>query len=258
MRFLWSQDPLRWTTELAMYGEHTAKLSDGFACVQTGSTTLFTVRHQLRTALHKLCPVTFPFGGEGTDIVSLTQVMSGMDVSLSRYHQSALSCTACQYTFRGHLLESLGRFTVIRHPLNSTCSIKSYVMNMTGHIGECPRCSGPMVLDNAFPPLVCFQLPSSSIDTCQSYLRLDPVVTAVGHTYKLVGVIYWGSTESHFTARLVDDIGRVYSYNDMSAGGAVSYTGLINPTSNVAPSWLSVMDRRVASLAFYSRSDDPV
>lgn len=126
---------------------------------------------------------------------------------------------------------------------------------MNESVGTCPQCGNGLKLENTYPPLVCLQLPRGDIKDVQAHLRVDYIITAGQRVYTLRGVIYWGESEGHFVCRLIDDIGRVYSYDDMKGGGAVAYEGLINPAAPIAPAWLSTMGSKVASLAFYVQSD---
>lgn len=255
LRFIWSQSPLRWSSELMDYGVYMTLLSDSFARVQSGALTMNTLRSGLRVQLHSMCPNTFPNGEQGTDIISLVRVLTGLNASPAFSERSSIACSSCPLQFHGHLSEAFGRYTVVRHPLDSVLSLKDYVTGMTGDVGQCTRCGGALRLNNSYPPMVTLQLPLKSAEVAKRSLRLDPVIHVQSMTYILSGIVYWASEVEHFTSRLIDNLGRVYAYDDMVAGGSVSYAGLINPTAPVAPSWLSVMGSKAATLAVYIRQE---
>ncbi|KAF6754975.1 hypothetical protein DFP72DRAFT_812080 [Ephemerocybe angulata] len=96
---------------------------------------------------------------------------------------------------------------------------------------------------------MCVQLPCLPFDTVKKRLVVDWSVELNIARYRLAGIVYWGA--DHFGARIVDDSLRVYRYDGMQSRGSLAFE--FSLSSGVHRNTLSVMDRKVASMAVYAR-----
>lgn len=135
------------------------------------------------------------------------------------------------------------------HPSVSLADELAHLMRDYGH---CRECHCVTHLENSFPPLVAVQLPCTSdgIDKSRDGWRIDCRVNLIQTSYSLAGIVYWGKSEQHFSARLVDESQNIFKYDGMVAGGLVQEDNsvLSGPQGAVG---LSSWGTREASIALY-------
>jgi hypothetical protein len=248
---IWSEDCARWYDQLKRYGPTMQTVLLGFERLHDRASSPQDVRNDVREILWRKDPISFPRGPNGTDMLSLAQLMVGMQPEDGPV-VSVCHCQHCSVDSRVGVYEAIGKYVILYEHESDCRSTEAYLCSKEVATSPCPACGSETALRSDYAPLLMLQLPAGPAVGEKTPI-ISPYVKLVNAAYRLRGIVYGSAAEYHFNARLFDKNGEVYRYDDMLLNGAVELEGMLTTTSS--SSWLSTMGQKGAIIVVYTRED---
>ncbi|KAJ4488808.1 hypothetical protein C8J55DRAFT_423376 [Lentinula edodes] len=245
---IWSSNPTVWyDTFMHSSNEVQVVLAQHLEKYNNGIVTLNEVRDAVHTKLYSNAPSTFEWG---------KYTVAGLICdALLNINTTVFTGTYTCPKNQNHLLDR-PNLTLHSSLLDSTepyDSISDWIhhhYHTTRH--KCSSCNTNIHIlysMNVYPPIIAFQLSQPDQGKDIPYIEMTLTVQDASNKnqkYSLSGIIYFG--EAHYTARIIDQDGKVWYYDGIADNGRFSYNGNIN-TDNIQ---LHKRGQKQAAVAIYA------
>jgi hypothetical protein len=245
---VWIENPVAWYGQLKAYSLAMQTILAAFESLDNNTSSLEEVRSEFRSILWRTDPISFPRGPNGTDLLSLAQLLVGMRPEDGNVN-SVRQCVGCDDESMGGVYEAIGKYVIVYEDGSVRGSVEEYLRLKETEVSPCRTCGLDAVLRSHYAPLMVVQLPYAPGHNEGTVL--SPVVKLKHASYRLRGVVYGSAAEQHFNARLVARNGEVFRYDDMIQRGRIEIEGMI--TSSTSSRWLGNAGRKEAHVAVYVR-----
>lgn len=210
---VWSENPVHWSSKLALHSSVMKVLSKGFSLVANHKMSFEKIRDKVRKALHNENSAHFPMGRNMTGISRIADRIMGRH----EYGTITLYCPHCNYKERDPDITLCDITSISCYDSNSRRLSEILSLNSNRSIRK--KCSDCLSLGitsrlkklttiETIPDLLMF-----SMDTAGTIPDLELTLSVNRQDAKLIlsGLIYGNGT--HFTSRIIDKSGVVW-YHD--------------------------------------------
>lgn len=255
LRFVWYHEA-RDNDKDFTYSGYLGMMFQSFKELDDGVISLDLCRYRMRERCWAMDRTSFPKGRRGTDLYALLHVLCGYETSSGGGSKTSNAlCQGCGSTQESNLFQSIGRYVVLRpsHDVERVQHVSSHLQRMEVEYDVCNVCTGNVRREHTYCPMLTVQLSESGAGAVDQTWCIDPMVSLSVCSYRLAGVVYWGSAEEHFAVRLHEANGTVHRYDGMISNGIVEKDGSIALPVNGCQ--LAYMDKKRAAVAIYVRVD---